>query len=120
MFDDYSHNQYMDPPFPLRPGRPGPSGPPPIPPGQGPGRAPTSPPPSFVPVEPRVAPFALESGAVSPCRFRFSYVWPRRREPFWAWITFVGRRSFAGFRWTGRRWVSFGMDLREVRFIECF
>lgn len=108
------------PPGQFPPGRPGPSGPPTTPPGQGPRGAPSSPPPSFEPVEPLVTPFALDPGAVLPCRFRFSYIWPRRGRPFWAWIIFVGRRSFAGFRWTGRRWVYFAMDLRDVRSIQCF
>lgn len=131
-------NDYMDPALPVQlqfgpgqlvpffppgqfqPGRPGPSGPPSAPPGQGPGGAPTTPPPSFVPTEQRATTFALDPGAVFPCRFRFSYIWPRRGQPFWAWITFVGRRSFAGFRWTGRSWVYFAMDLRDVRSIQCF
>lgn len=123
------------PPGQFRFGRPGPPftppglfppdgrglpGPPPMPPGQGPGGAPRFPPPAFEPAEPRAAPFALDPGAVLPCRFRFSYIWPRSGRSFWAWITFVGRRSFAGFRWTGSRWVYFAMDLRDVRSIQCF
>lgn len=108
------------PPGQFQPVRHGPPGPPPLTPGQGPGGAPASPPPSFVPVEPLATPLALDLGAVLPCRFRFSYIWPRRDQPFWAWINFVGRRSFAGFRWTRRRWVYFAMDLRDVRSIQCF
>jgi hypothetical protein len=30
-----------------------------------------------------------------------------KRTIVWAWVIFVGRRSFAGFRWTGSRWVLF-------------
>jgi len=108
------------PPGQFPPGRPGRPGPPAVPPGQGPGGAPRYPPPRFEPAEPRATPFALDSGAVFPCRFRFSYIWPRRGRSFWAWITFVGRRSFAGFRWTGSRWVYFAMDLRDIRSIQCF
>jgi hypothetical protein len=101
--------------FPPRPVRP-----PFTPPGQTPGRAPTSPPPSFVPSEQRAITFALDPGAVFPCRFRFSYIWPRRGQSFWAWIVFIGRRSLAGYRWTGRNWVYFAMDLRDIRNIQCF
>lgn len=108
------------PPRPFPPARPGLPGPQPIPPGQGSGGAPRFPPPAFEPAEPRAAPFALDPGAVFPCRFRFSYIWPRRGQSFWAWVIFVGRRSFAGFRWTGSRWVYFAMDLRDVRSIQCF
>lgn len=100
------------------PERPGPGRP--SAPGQRPGVAPSTPPPSFTPSEPSAAPLALDSGAVAPCRFRFSYIWPRRGQPFWAWIVYVGRRSFAGFRWYGRSWVYFEMDLREIRSIRCF
>ncbi len=104
----------------FRPGRPGPSGPPPSTPGQRPGNAPSTPPPSFIPREPSVTPFALDPGAVTPCKFRFSYIWPRRGQPFWAWIIFVGRRSLAGFRWQGRSWIYFAIDLRDIRSIQCF
>ncbi len=115
------HNSRHAPSMPPRP----PHNQPPPPPsphhhGNNPSGAPTSPPPPFIPTEAGITPFSLDTGAVLPCRFRFSYIWPRRGKPFWAWITFVGRHSFAGFRWDGRRWIYFAMDLRDVRSIQCF
>ncbi|HOJ47472.1 MAG TPA: YmaF family protein [Bacillota bacterium] len=102
------------------PNRPGPGGPTRPAPGQRPGVAPSTPPPSFTPTEQSPSLRALDPGAVAPCQFRFSYIWPRRGRPFWAWIIFVGRRSFSGFKWEGRRWVYFAMDLRDIRNIQCY
>lgn len=91
---------------------------------QGPQGQPTSAPPSFTPTEPQVKQFGattfVEQGAIGPCVFRFVYIWPRRGSGFWAWLTFVGRRSVSGFRWTGRSWRYFGMDLRDIRSFQCF
>lgn len=88
------------------------------------GRPPTSP-PNFTPTEPQAqqfgaTPFVIDQGAISPCVFRFVYIWPRRERGFWAWLTFVGRRSVSGFRFNRSTWRYFGMDLREIRSFECF
>ncbi len=111
-------------PMPPQPPRPAPPPPRPMPPppphGHDNNGAPNTPPPAFVPIESNATTFALDPGAVSPCLFQFSYIWPRRGQPFWAWVTFVGRRSFGGFRWSGRNWNYFAMDLRDVRSIQCF
>lgn len=91
---------------------------------QGPQRPP-SPPPSYTPKETEAqqfgaAPFAIDQGAIRHCVFRFVYIWPRRGPGFWAWLTFVGRRSIAGFRWNRRSWRYFGMSLREIRRFRCY
>jgi hypothetical protein len=96
--------------------------------GQGQQGAPTSPPPGFTPTQtqsqisaqqgPGI--YAVDPGAIRPCTFRFVFIWPRRRRGFWAWLTFVGRRSVAGFRWTGRTWRYFGMDLRNIESFQCY
>ncbi len=108
----YYRQQFQ--PFP--PGRP-PSGP-----GGGPGGggAPGGPPPSFTPSQPQFQAFAVDPGAIRPCLRRFTFIWPRRGRGFWAWPTFVGPRSVSGFRWTGSRWVFFGMDLRQISQFTCF
>lgn len=80
---------------------------------------PPGPPPSFIPRQP-IGPFAVDPGAISNCRFRFTYIWPFRMIPFWFFPTFVGPRSIAGFRWTGSNWVYFGIDLREIQAFQCF
>jgi len=93
-------------------------------------QAPSGPPPSFIPstaqAQSLVAPgagvgvFAVDPGAIAPCRFRFVYLWLRNGQQFWAFLVFVGRRSVSGWRWTGRRWVFFGVDLDEIQFFSCY
>ncbi|MDP4088543.1 MAG: hypothetical protein Q8930_04625 [Bacillota bacterium] len=103
---------------------------PPIFPFMGPGSSgnvPTTPPPSFTPTKTAAqgasggpGTFAVDPGAIRPCTYRFIYIWPKRGMGFWAYLTYVGRRSAAGFRWNGRRWVYFGIDLRRIESFQCF
>lgn len=86
---------------------------------------PSSPPPSYTPQKeqaniksgPQVK--AVDPFAIRHCLFRFVYIWPRRGRGFWAWLIYVGRRSAAGYRWNGRRWVYFGIDLRKIDSFMC-
>jgi hypothetical protein len=109
-----------------------PSGPfPPLPPflggsqsGQG---TPYGPPPDFIPTRPQtqdslggIGIQAVDPGAIRPCTFRFVYIWLTNRRAFWAYLTYIGRRSAAGFRWNGRRWVYFGIDLRRIDSFYCY
>ncbi len=80
--------------------------------------SPPGPPPSFTP-EQGVQTFAIDSGAIQGCLYRFTYIW-LRREAFWFFPTFVGRRSVSGFRWNGRTWSYFGIDLRHIQSFQCF
>jgi hypothetical protein len=86
---------------------------------------PTSAPPNFIPPQPKTqqfgaTPLAVDPGAIKPCLYRFVYIWPRRGNGFWAWLTFVGPRSVAGFRFERNRWRYFGMDLRDISSFSCF
>lgn len=108
--------------FPGFPGGPapgfpggGPSGG--LPPGQG--EAPSTPPPAFIPTQSEFQTFAVDPGAIRGCLFRFTYIW-LRRDSFWFYPVFVGRRSVAGWRWTGFRWVYFGIDLNQIESFQCF
>lgn len=102
-------------------------------PGQGPGfgppfggpqaQFPPGPPPSIAPQFTQaqgVGIFAVDPGAIRPCLFRFVFIRLTNGRRFWAWLTFVGRTSVAGFRWTGRRWVYFGVDIRRIDNFICF
>ncbi|WP_338787788.1 hypothetical protein [Metabacillus sp. FJAT-53654] len=80
---------------------------------------PTSPPPSFLPQQ-QVEAYAVDPGGIAGCLFRYTYVWMRGFEQFWFYPTFVGRNSVAGYRWTGFRWVYFGIDLRQIQSFTCF
>ncbi|MDP4178512.1 MAG: transporter [Bacillota bacterium] len=115
---------HQGPPPP--PGPYGPQGGPPPSHGQhGPQGGPPAPPPKNVPHEPQGKQFgaetyAVDAGSIRRCMFTYVYIWPRRGPGFWAWITYVGRRSISGYRWSGNRWRYFGMDLREIRSFQCY
>ncbi|MEH7082493.1 hypothetical protein V7139_07120 [Neobacillus drentensis] len=98
-----------------------PTSPPPFaPPGQGSEAGPpTSPPPSFVPQQ-QASAYAVDPGGIRGCLFRYTYVWLRGFEQFWFYPTHVGRNSVSGYRWTGFRWVYFGIDLRQIQSFTCF
>jgi len=89
--------------------------------------APSGPPPNMVPTKNHpgvnsysgMSPMAIDSGAIRPCRNRYVYIWLTNGSSFWAWLTYVGRRSVSGYRWTGRRWVFFGTDLRRIDSFFC-
>ncbi|WP_163537173.1 hypothetical protein [Gracilibacillus sp. YIM 98692] len=89
----------------------------------GPGGPPTSPPPQQIPQQslygqgPQV--MAVDPGAIQGCLFRFTYVWLNRYQSFWFYPTYVGRRSVAGYRWTGFNWVYFGIDLDRIQSFTC-
>ncbi|THE13659.1 hypothetical protein E1I69_07025 [Bacillus timonensis] len=107
---------------PFGPPSQGPGGGPPFgTPGQGQGvGAPTAPPPSFVPQQSQQAQaFAVDPGSIRGCLFRYTYVWLKGREQFWFYPTFVGRRSVSGYRWTGFRWIYFGISLRQIQSFTC-
>ncbi|MBM7647775.1 hypothetical protein JOC78_000715 [Bacillus ectoiniformans] len=116
------------PPFGPGPGnQPGPGGfpppPPPFPPGGGGGGGqsgpPAGPPPSFTPQQGAQA-FAVDPGAIRGCLYRYTYIWMRGNQQFWFYPVYVGRRSVAGYRWTGFNWVYFGVDLRRIQSFQCF
>ncbi|MDT8862182.1 hypothetical protein N0O92_18385 [Alkalihalobacillus sp. MEB130] len=109
----------MFPPLGGGPGFPVPPSPPPTGQGQEAG-PPTTPPPAFVPAQTQqVEAFAVDPGSIRRCLFRFTYVWLRNRQQFWFYPTFIGRRSISGFRWTGSRWVYFGISLQEIQSFTC-
>lgn len=128
------------PPFgpggpPPGPGGPpfGPGGPQPGPGGSpaGPGGPPSGPPPKFTPSEAQAITYtagsssggiakAVDPGAVFPCLYRYTYIWPNRGRGFWSYITFVGPRSVAGWRYNNWGWEYFGMDLKRIRSFYCF
>ncbi len=96
--------------------------------GQGPGFGPSDGPPSGPP--PAITPQfagpqgigiqAVDPGSIRRCRYRFVYLQLRNGREFWAWLTFVGRRSVSGWRWTGYRWVYFGVSLRQIESFYCY
>ncbi|WWB87008.1 transporter [Priestia aryabhattai] len=92
-------------------------------PPQGGAQPPSSPPPAFTPA-PKLGSggpslYAVDPGAISGCLYRYTYIWPRYGRPYWFYPTFVGRRSVAGYRWTGSFWVYAGVDVNQIREFQC-
>jgi hypothetical protein len=114
------------PGFPPGGGFPGQGGPG-FPPGGGfPGQpprqqGPSSPPPQYTPQYPSQQLFAVDPGAIAGCLYRFTFVWLSRRQGFWFYPVFVGRRSVAGYRWRNRqrRWEYIGLDLNQIQSFTC-
>ncbi|OVE34189.1 hypothetical protein CCZ20_27890 [Priestia aryabhattai] len=63
--------------------------------------------------------FAVDPSSISGCLYRYTYIWPRNGRPYWFYPTFVGRRSVAGYRWTGSFWVYAGVDVNQIREFQC-
>lgn len=105
-----------------------------FPPGQGPGfppggggpglGPPSGRPPAFIPSQAAAqqtqGAFAIDPGSIRRCRFRYVYLWLDNGQQFWAWLTFVGRNSVAGWRWIGFTWVYFGLDLNRISSFICY
>lgn len=87
--------------------------------GGGANQPPSSPPPSFIPQQASMQVKAIDSGSIRGCLYRFTYVWTRDGD-FWFYPIHVGRRSIAGYRWTGFTWVYFGIDLNRIHSFQCF
>ncbi|WP_238883606.1 hypothetical protein [Clostridium sp. YIM B02551] len=90
---------------------------------------PMSSPPNFVPskseskkygTEKGVGAYKVDYGAIRPCTNRFIYIWQRNGNAYWAYLTYVGPRSVAGWRWMGFRWVYFGLDLNRIDSFTCY
>ncbi|GGE33136.1 hypothetical protein GCM10011391_09740 [Pullulanibacillus camelliae] len=90
------------------------------------GQQPPGPPPAFTPQLQTLhgfgqpAPFAIDPGAIRGCLFRWTYIWTRGNQQFWFFPIFVGPRSVAGFRWYGRNWGFFGINLNQILQFQCF
>ena len=120
-FCPYMNQQFDDEDDDLR--SPDVFGPPFGPPSGGQGSPPSGPPPSIIPSLTQTQGFgiqAVDPGAIRPCTFRFVYIRLTNGRRFWAWLTFVGRTSVAGYRWNGRRWVYFGIDLKRIDSFYCY
>lgn len=83
---------------------------------------PTKPPPSYTPKLSDVAApslTAVEFGSISPCIFRFTYLWLKNGKAFWSYLVFIGRTSISGWSFIGGQWVYFAIDLKEIKNFIC-
>lgn len=85
------------------------------------GQMPQGPPPDNIPRRSSSSSrlYAVDPGAIYYCRYKYTYIWLENGRSFWAWLTYVGRRSIAGYRWVGYRWVYFGTDLDNISDFVC-
>lgn len=63
---------------------------------------------------------AVSPGSISFCLFKFTYIWESNGRSYWAYLINVDRRSVSGFRWMGRFWAYFGVDLRRIDSFVCY
>lgn len=84
---------------------------------------PKTPPPSFTPQPSEAADvslMAVDPGAIAPCVNRFSYIWLKNNQSFWAYLIYVGKTSASGWRYRRGRWEYFGVDLKEIKSFTCY
>lgn len=77
-------------------------------------------PPDFIPDKPQQEVNAIDPDAIKPCMYRYVYLWQDNGTGYWTWLTYIGKRSISGWRWTGSRWVYFGIDVRKISAFVCF
>ena len=84
---------------------------------------PPTPPPNFTPKknQGQVSTFAIDSGSIRGCLYRWVYIWPSRsNQGFWLYLTYVGRRSIAGFRTSRWGYSYYGMDTNQINSFQCY
>ena len=84
---------------------------------------PTTPAPNFTPQknQNQFSTFAIDAGSISGCLYRWVYIWPSRsNQGFWLYLTYVGRRSIAGFRASGWGFSYYGMDVNQIDSVQCY
>lgn len=93
---------------------------------------PKSPPPNYIPNKNDGGAQSFSQGqyapglkAVSPnsirfCLYKYTYIWETNGRNYWSFLLNVDRVSASGFRWLGRRWVYFGVDLRRIDSFVCY
>lgn len=63
---------------------------------------------------------AVSQNSIKFCLFKFTYIWEVNGRSYWTFLFNVDRRSISGFRWLGRNWVYFGLDLRRIDSFVCY
>jgi len=63
---------------------------------------------------------AVSSNSIRFCLYKYTYIWEVNGRSYWAFLLNVDRVSVSGFRWLGRRWVYFGVDLRRIDSFVCY
>ncbi|PRR80199.1 hypothetical protein [Clostridium vincentii] len=104
------------------------------PPGGGfnPPGMPKSPPPNYMPSkkDKGVESFSQGGGGIGTktvsansiriCLFKYTYIWEVNGRSYWAFLFNVDKVSLSGFRWLGRNWVYFGINLKRIDSFVCY
>ncbi|MEE6131533.1 transporter [Priestia aryabhattai] len=109
--------------LPPPPPPPGQGGAPGFPPSSGQSGPPTGPPPAFTPqLASSGGPslYAVDPGSIAGCLYKYTYIWAKGGRSYWFYPTYVGRKSVAGYRWTGFNWIYAGIDLDRVNEFQCY
>lgn len=85
-------------------------------------RPPMGPPPNTIPKQSKTksGAKAVDPGSMRPCLYRYTYIWLKNGNSFWAWLNYVGKNSIAGWRWKRFYWVYFGMDSKKIDSFVCY
>lgn len=93
---------------------------------------PKSPPPNYIPSKKDkgvesfgpggggIGTKAVSANSIRICLFKFTYIWEVNGRSYWAFLFNVDRVSLSGFRWLGRNWVYFGINLRRIDSFLCY
>ena len=94
--------------------------------------APKSPPPNYTPSKKdhEVQNFshgeygpgtnAVSSNSIRFCVFKYTYIWEVNGRSYWAFLFNVYRESVSGFRWNGKNWGYWEVDLRRIDSFVCY
>ena len=73
-------------------------------------------PPAIIP---RRSKPGIELFAIANCLYNATYIWLKNGREFWFYPVYAGRRSIAGFRWSGNSWAYYGFDVYAVEAFAC-
>lgn len=84
--------------------------------------APKNPPPNYTPkLSDVVAPHltVVEFGAITPCIYRYTYIWLKNGQSFWSYLVFIGKTSVSGWEYRSGKWAYFSVDLKAIKNFIC-
>lgn len=85
-------------------------------------KRPQTPPPSYIPNQANaITPSTgiAQPSDLTPCVLKYTYLWLKNGDSYWAYIASVGRRALSGWRYKGGRWRQFGLNLRQLKSFYC-
>lgn len=74
---------------------------------------PVSQPPAVIPTKPATS-FIID------CLHAYTYVWPKKGNPFWFYPTRIEYGEVSGYIWTGDYWTFYGFDPEFIDAVACY